>query len=152
MLIALFLLLNKRKQGFFVLNERGQKIKQKWGHLTSVASIKWGIPENVIIAVIGIESDGNQHVVGSSGEMGLMQLTPATFDDYERINNITVFNRFNPVNNIDAGSWYLSEIQKNFPLEAWHEKIQAYNVGIGGYRKSRRNPVYINRLKLFVNF
>ncbi|HLF51507.1 transglycosylase SLT domain-containing protein [Flavobacterium sp.] len=141
-----------RRGGFFTLTDRGETIKQKWGHLTSIASIKWGIPENVIIATIGIESDGNPNLVGNLKEIGLMQLLPETFSDYERRNNVTIFNPFNPANNIDAGSWYLSEVQKNFPLEKWYEKIQAYNVGIAGYRKGRRNPDYINRLRLFVNF
>lgn len=148
--IVFMALIFKRKQGFFSLTENGKMIKNKWGHLISNASLKWNIPENVIIGTIGIESNGNENVVGGKKEIGLMQILPGTFSDYEKETGTKNLNAFNPTINIDAGTWFLDKINRTFPLEDWEDKIQAYNVGINGYQKGRRNLDYVNRLFQYV--
>jgi soluble lytic murein transglycosylase-like protein len=79
-----------------------------------------------------------------------MQLLPSTFNDYQKENKVKAASAFNPAINIDAGAWYLSKINQSFPLEKWEEKVQAYNVGIEGFKKRRRNSNYIERFNLYI--
>ena len=135
----------------FVLTTRGEFIRAKWGHLTSLAQVKYGVPQEIIIATIGVESDGNAGVRGKAGEVGLMQLLAAgALGDYERVFG-QVFNPFDPVKNIDIGVWFLAEVNRAFPLELWGEKIQAYNTGIQGYKNGRRVPAYVERFGKYLD-
>ena len=143
----------KKKPGNSILTytENGKRIKDQWGYLTSIAALKYGIDEKVIIGTIGAESNGNQKAVGKAGEIGLMQLLPVggALDDY-RAENRFYGDPFQPQINIDIGAWYLSRIQAAFPLEDWLDKIQAYNTGIAGYRNGKRFQPKVDNFKKFV--
>lgn len=130
----------------------GLRIREKWGHLTGLAAQKHGVPEFVIVGVIGAESDGQEDVIGRDGEIGLMQLLPSgALADYEREVG-HAFNPWSPVQNIDIGTWYLSKIQRMFPLDKWQDKIQAYNVGLQGYSEKKRNLAYAERVQRYIVF
>lgn len=141
----------KAGNSILILTENGNRIKSKWGYLTSVASQKYGIDEKIILGVIGVESDGIPNAVGSIGEIGLMQLSPTgALVDYRNENKTFFGDPFLPANNIDIGTWYLRKIHQAFPLEDWFDKIQAYNTGIAGYKNGRRLPEYVERLRKYV--
>jgi cell wall-associated NlpC family hydrolase len=57
--------------GYEHLNGTGQ-----WMDLVLQASIESGVPWQVLVAIMGIESGGNQHSLSQVGAVGLMQVMP----------------------------------------------------------------------------
>ncbi len=158
LIVALFViefLLVKARPLRFALTEKAEPIKKRWGHLTVVTSAKYGVPEEIIVAVIGVESLGiptaiNKNPNGST-DYGLMQINSnGALADYEERTKQLV-NPFDPAQNVEVGSWYLREIHQSFLLETWQEKIDAYNIGITAHEKGRRNFAYVNRISEYVS-
>lgn len=92
--------------------------------LIQTASAKYGVPVDLIKAVIDTESSFNPNVVSSAGAKGLMQLMDGT------ARGLGVSNSFDPAQNIDGGVRYLSYQFKRFDGQ---EKmaLAAYNAGPG---------------------
>ncbi|WP_307586025.1 lytic transglycosylase domain-containing protein [Paenibacillus wynnii] len=92
--------------------------------LIQAASSKYGIPVDLIKAVIDTESSFNPNVVSSAGAKGLMQLMDGT------ANGLGVSDPFDPAQSIDGGVRYLSYQLKRFDGQ---EKmaLAAYNAGPG---------------------
>ncbi|MEK3658574.1 lytic transglycosylase domain-containing protein [Paenibacillus sp. FSL F4-0236] len=90
--------------------------------LIQTASAKYGVPVDLIKAVIDTESSFNPNVVSSAGAKGLMQLMDGT------ARGLGVSDSFNPAQNIDGGVRYLSYQLKRFDGQ---EKmaLAAYNAG-----------------------
>jgi Transglycosylase SLT domain len=92
------------------------------------ASQKYGVPENLIKAVIKQESGGHNDRVSNKGAGGLMQLMPKTAA------SLGVTNVWDPAQNIDAGTRYLAQAIKtnqSIPLG-----LAAYNAGQGNVNKA----------------
>jgi soluble lytic murein transglycosylase-like protein len=96
--------------------------------LIQTASAKYGVPVDLIKAVIDTESSFNPNVVSSAGAKGLMQLMDGT------ANGLGVSDPFDPAQSIDGGVRYLSYQLKRFGGE---EKmaLAAYNAGPGRVTK-----------------
>ncbi|WP_313639545.1 lytic transglycosylase domain-containing protein [Paenibacillus sp.] len=96
--------------------------------LIQMASVKYGVPVDLIKAVIDTESSFNPNVVSSAGAKGLMQLMDGT------ARGLGVSNSFDPAQNIDGGVRYLSYQLKRFDGQ---EKmaLAAYNAGPGRVNK-----------------
>lgn len=92
------------------------------------ASAKYGVPVDLIKAVIDTESSFNPNVVSSAGAKGLMQLMDGT------ANGLGVSDPFDPAQSIDGGVRYLSYQLKRFDGQ---EKmaLAAYNAGPGRVSK-----------------
>ncbi|WP_291492145.1 transglycosylase SLT domain-containing protein [Desulfurella sp.] len=91
------------------------------------ASLMFKVPEKLILSVIKAESDFNPKAVSPKGAAGLMQLMPQTAQ------SLGVTNVFDPIQNIMAGTKYLSDLiehLKSIPLA-----LAAYNAGIGNVKK-----------------
>lgn len=82
----------------------------------------------LIHAIIAAESQHKPRALSSKGAAGLMQLMPETA---KRFN---VENRYNPQENIMAGTMYLSELSKQFNGNL-RLTIAAYNAGPGSIKK-----------------
>ncbi|AIQ19912.1 lytic transglycosylase [Paenibacillus sp. FSL H7-0357] len=96
--------------------------------LIQTASTKYGVPVDLIKAVIDTESSFNPNVVSSAGAKGLMQLMDGT------ANGLGVSDPFDPAQSIDGGVRYLSYQLKRFDGQ---EKmaLAAYNAGPGRVNK-----------------
>lgn len=99
-----------------------QTIPTQYDDFIKQASQKYGISEALIKAVIKVESSFNPEVVSSAGAKGLMQLMDAT------ARGLGISNSFDPAQNIDGGTKYLSYQVKRF---GGSEKLAlaAYNAG-----------------------
>ncbi len=76
-----------------------------------------GLPVDLVLAVIQVESSGNTFAVSSAGALGLMQLLPATAEDVaQRIgfwwNGPAIL--FDPVLNVRLGVTYLGELVQRY--------------------------------------
>ena len=98
------------------------------------ASRKYGVPEATIRAVMGVESGGRADAVSPKGAAGLMQIMAPTYHDVAKRHGLGP-DRFDPTNNIMAGTAYLGEMHNQFGN--WDEALMAYNMGPGRMTKVR---------------
>lgn len=114
------------------------------------ASLRFGIPEQWIRAVIRVESAGRLRAVSAAGAIGLMQVMPATYAVLRRRYGLGS-DPFDPRNNILAGTAYLREMHDRYGSTGM---LAAYNAGPGRWEehvhRGRRLPLetvaYVARL------
>lgn len=87
----------------------------------SMASIRFGVEEDLIRAVIKAESDFDPYAISSAGALGLMQLMPQT------AKRMGVDNSFDPRQNINGGVRYLMMLSEQF--DDLRLAIAAYHAG-----------------------
>ena len=96
--------------------------KLAYAPLIEAAASKFRLDPALLHAVIRVESAYNPSAVSNKGAVGLMQLMPGTAARYG------VRNRHDPVENIEGGARYLSELIDMFPSDL-RLAIAAYNAG-----------------------
>ena len=125
------------------------KIQRLTNHISKTYKINIGHAEHIVItaynygyhasfptpidilAIIAIESRFNKNITSHTNDKGLMQIS------YKK----TTFDVEN--NMYDGVSLLRLNAEQLHPDAA----IQAYNIGVPGYKKGRRNLVYLNRFK-----
>jgi soluble lytic murein transglycosylase-like protein len=118
-----------------------------WGALIYEAARRHGLNPVVVEAVIRAESSGNPSAVSRVGARGLMQLMPATAERF----GIAHRELFDPVQNLEAGSRYLSWLVDQFPNDL-AKVLAAYNAGenavtrYGGVPPYRETRGYVRRI------
>lgn len=99
------------------------------------ASQKYNVEEDLIKAVIDVESSFNPLAVSSSGAQGLMQLMPST----QKM--LGIENPFDVLDNIEGGTRYLKTL-----LDAFNGNkelaLAAYNGGIGRMKRLGVDTTY----------
>lgn len=105
------------------------------------ASSKYGVSEDLIKAVITVESCFHRKARGTSGEKGLMQLMPGT------ARRFNVRRGYNSWENVHGGTKYLSYLMKYYRGDT-RRAIAAYNAGEGNVRPGRRirNIGYVKKV------
>jgi soluble lytic murein transglycosylase-like protein len=106
-----------------------------WRNIIRLASLRHGLDEDLLTAVMQVESNFNPQAVSRAGALGLMQIRPET----GRALGLKDF--FDPAANTDAGARYLAEMLRLFPrLEL---SLAAYNAGPAAVRQhGGRIPPY----------
>lgn len=106
------------------------------------AAAKYGVDQSLILAIMQIESSFNPYAVSRSDALGLMQIMPNTAgkDVFRAQGKSGIPSRnylFDPANNIDLGTAYLSLLQNAYLGEITNATsrryaiITAYNGGAG---------------------
>jgi hypothetical protein len=118
-----------------------------WGALIYETARRNSVNPWVIAAVIRAESAGNPRAVSRVGARGLMQLMPATAERF----GIRHQHLFDPAQNLEAGSRYLSWLVDQFPDDL-AKVLAAYNAGenavrnYGGVPPYRETRGYVQRI------
>ena len=116
------------------------------GPLIAEAAARHQLPVSLVRAVVWRESDFEVRATGTSGERGLMQVTPGAGQDWAQANRIRSFHEtdlFDPRTNLAAGSWYLSRAITRGSNADRPEvfALAEYNAGITHARRwARDNP------------
>ncbi len=114
------------------------------------AAKSYGVDKNIIKSVIMTESAGNNKAVSSSKAKGLMQLMDSTAADMG-VNNV-----FNPQENINGGTKYLSQMLRQYngdlklALAAYNagpQNVEKYN-GVPPFEETKN---YINKVMGYLN-
>jgi soluble lytic murein transglycosylase-like protein len=105
------------------------------------AASRYNLDPNLIHSVISIESNFNPKAVSRKNARGLMQLMPRTAE------LMGVKDSFDPGQNIDGGSHYLSDLLKKYKNDLTLA-LAAYNAGPDSVDKyGRRVPPYLETMK-----
>lgn len=108
---------------------------REYADVIRAASLRYGVDEAFLRAIIHAESAFNPHALSSKGAQGLMQLMPGTASD------MGVADAFNADDNIEGGARYLGLLLKTFNGD---ERLAAaaYNAGPGAVERYNGVPPY----------
>lgn len=109
--------------------DRGRYPQDYSEYVTKYAA-EYGVPEYIVYAVIKVESDYASNAVSSAGAVGLMQLTPDTFDWISVLMKRTADHGmlYDPETNIEYGTYLLSYLYMRY--NRWDTVFAAYNAGM----------------------
>jgi soluble lytic murein transglycosylase-like protein len=93
------------------------------------ASLRFGVPEHWIHAVMRVESAGDMRARSRKGAMGLTQIMPETWTELRARYNLGI-DPYDPHDNILAGAAYLREMFDRYGAPGF---LAAYNAGPGRY-------------------
>ena len=96
-----------------------------WGPYIREAAARYRVPERWVRAVMRQESGGEEQATSPVGAMGLMQVTPATYEGL-RVRYRLGDDPYEPQNNIMAGTAYIREMYDRFGAPGF---LAAYNAG-----------------------
>lgn len=96
---------------------------------------QYGLDENLVFAVIKMESDFDPYAVSRAGARGLMQLMPATASEM-RVNDL-----YDAAQNIAGGTQYLAKLLKVFHGDL-EMALAAYNAGPETVKRYGGMPPY----------
>jgi Transglycosylase SLT domain len=95
------------------------------------ASLRFGVPEHWIRAVMRVESAGDKRARSRKGAMGLTQIMPETWIELRARYNLGT-DPYDPHDNILAGAAYLREMHDRYGAPGF---LAAYNAGPGRYER-----------------
>lgn len=122
----------------------------KYNDLIESASKKFNVDAQLIKSVILTESAGKADAKSSANAKGLMQLMDSTASD------MGVNNPWNPKENINGGTKYLSKLLKSYKGDI-DLTLAAYNAGPGNVKKYDGIPPfketqnYVKRVNNYLN-
>ncbi|MEZ5805669.1 MAG: transglycosylase SLT domain-containing protein [Rhizobiaceae bacterium] len=116
----------------------------QYGDIIAKYAMAYGVPASLAHAVIHVESNFRPNARGSAGEVGLMQIKPAT----ARMMGYTgsVKGLFNPETNIKFGIKYLS-MAHQLGGGTTCGTVLKYNAGHAAKRMNKRSSAYCAKVK-----
>ena len=127
------------------LEKKQYPIPAQYAEYIKTYSEKYGVPEQIILAVIKTESGFESDAVSSAGAVGIMQIMPKTFDWITRdilSENLDTGLLYSPETNIKYGTYLLSYLYNEYGI--WETCFAAYNAGIGNVNEWLNNPDYVD--------
>ncbi|AXU48554.1 lytic transglycosylase domain-containing protein [Clostridioides difficile] len=118
---------NNTASRYIDVDTKDKNVKSRIENAVEQASKKYNVDENLIKAIIKVESDFNPNTVSSAGAKGLMQLMP------ENCKDLGVADPFDIEQNIDAGTRHIKEYIDMFGGSI-EMGLMAYNGGPGRMR------------------
>lgn len=137
-IVAILLIISAIVLGYFVDSALDSREKAAYPVLYSEYVEKYsemyGVPQDVIYAIIKTESNFDPNATSSKGAKGLMQLMPNTYEWACGKANIPYDESkvTDPETNIHCGVYYLSYCYEQFSV--WQTVYAAYNAGHGQVR------------------
>lgn len=109
--------------------------KKEYSEYVTKYSLQYGVDENLIYAIIKVESNFNAEAVSSKNAKGLMQLMPSTAKDIAKKcgTELTEDNILEPDININLGTKYISTLLEKY--DCIEVTLAAYNAGSGNVDK-----------------
>lgn len=108
--------------------------------LFAVVGRMHNIDQNLLEAIAAVESDDDPNAVSPKGAVGLMQLMPATADQF------SVLDSFDPVSNLLGAANFIDYLRSRFSVTLGRsdlpELLAAYNAGPGSVEKFGGVPPY----------
>ncbi|MEK7824812.1 MAG: transglycosylase SLT domain-containing protein [Nitrospirota bacterium] len=126
---------NKDEPGSKKANRKEKIQPQTLNKAIDRASKMHSIDPNLVKAVIKAESGFDPTAISPAGALGLMQLMPKTAEQ------LNVFDPFNPEENIEAGTRYLSYLLDSFDGDL-RMSLAAYNAGESLVRRHNSIPPF----------
>lgn len=99
------------------------KTKAQYGEMINIAALLHDYDDKLILAVIVVESEGNEVATSHRGAQGLMQLMPGT------AKAMGAKDPKEPFQNILAGTKYLKSLEADYGFDSPQEALVAYNMG-----------------------
>ena len=133
---------------FDLIENHLEKRQYQYASIVRQMSQRYSIKESLIYAIMRTESSFNPYAVSHANAYGLMQIIPSTAgrDVFNLVKNRndqpTRSYLFQPYNNIDTGTAYLSLLENRYlkdvrnPLTKHYAIISAYNGGTGNVLKT----------------
>jgi hypothetical protein len=103
--------------------------------LATAAARRHGLPPDLVLAVVGVESGFRAEAVSPKGAQGLMQLMPGTSRE------LGVADPFDPEQNLDGGVRHLGALLTLYDGDLTRA-LAAYNAGPGAVSRHRGVPPY----------
>ena len=106
---------------------------EKYHNLVIEYADEYSVPNELVFAVIKVESNFEPDVVSSAGAMGLMQMLPSTYKWLTtKLGDPYIETKlFDPETNIKYGTYYLQYLYSRFGT--WEKAVIAYNWGEGNF-------------------
>ena len=114
---------------------RGARNETELEKLARASAERHGLDAELVMAVVAVESGFQPRAVSPKGAQGLMQLMPPTARE------LGVRNAFDPAQNLDGGSRYLSALIARYGGDLT-KALAAYNAGQGAVDRHGGVPPY----------
>lgn len=126
------------------IGAKGAKTKAPYGEIVARYATSYGVPVSLAHAVISVESNYRANTRGKAGEIGLMQIKPATarMMGYSGSAN----GLFNPETNIKFGMKYLAKARA-LGGGTTCGTILKYNAGHGAKRMNPVSAAYCKKVQ-----
>jgi soluble lytic murein transglycosylase-like protein len=131
-IFALSTLLNRpahAERAFSAIHRASDLSIDPFAAFVTEASMRFGVPEQWIRAVMHVESRGKLRARSQKGAMGLMQIMPKTWAELSARYGLGA-DPFDPHDNIVAGTAYIRELHDRYGTPGF---LAAYNAGPGRY-------------------
>lgn len=130
-----------------------------YGEAVEKYADKYGVPKELIFAVIKAESNFESSAKSSAGAIGLMQIMPSTHEWLAGKLGEPALTAllYDPDTNIKYGAYYLKYLYSRFG--SWEKAIIAYNWGEGnfsnflekeGYTEGKYNTIPVRETRNYV--
>jgi soluble lytic murein transglycosylase-like protein len=106
-----------------------------FSEIIEAAASKYKVDPDLVEAIVKVESGGNPNAESPAGAQGLMQLMPETAA------SLGVSNSFDPVQNIEGGVRYLSQLLNYYGGDIT-KALAGYNAGPGAVDEYNGVPPY----------